>query len=54
MPRRVVEKVVDALSSRSRRPINGARVLSVGVSYNRNLDDMREGPALAILLDVPR
>ncbi|HWD57180.1 MAG TPA: nucleotide sugar dehydrogenase [Stellaceae bacterium] len=49
MPRRVVDKAVAALSERLGRALNGARVLVVGVAYKRNVDDMRESPALKIM-----
>jgi UDP-N-acetyl-D-glucosamine dehydrogenase len=49
MPRHVVEKLVAALSDRSGRAINGARVLVVGIAYKKNVDDTRESPALKII-----
>ena len=48
MPHYVVEKVAEALNSR-RKPVNGARVLVVGISYKRDIDDMRESPALDVM-----
>jgi UDP-N-acetyl-D-glucosamine dehydrogenase len=48
MPHYVVEKVADALNSR-RKAINGARILIAGVAYTRDIDDMRESPALDIM-----
>ena len=48
MPAFVVEKLMDALNQ-CRRSLNGARVLVVGVAYKRDLDDMRESPALKII-----
>ena len=48
MPDFVVGKVVDALNER-RRSLNGARVLVLGVAYKRDLDDMRESPALTLI-----
>src|SRR5262249_58068277 len=49
MPRRVVNKLVGALSERASRAIKGARVLVVGIAYKKNVDDMRESPALKIM-----
>lgn len=49
MPSWVVNKVVAVLSERSNRALNGARVLVVGVAYKKNVDDMRESPALKII-----
>ncbi len=48
MPHFVVGKVVDALN-RFRKPVNGARVLILGVAYKKNISDMRESPALDII-----
>ena len=48
MPLYVVEKVAAALNDR-RRSVNGARILVVGVSYKRDVEDLRESPALDII-----
>ena len=48
MPRHVVARVMDALNDRG-RSLRGARVLIVGVSYKRDVDDTRESPALTII-----
>ncbi len=48
MPHFVVNKVADALN-RSRKSLNGSRVLVLGVAYKRNISDMRESPALDII-----
>ena len=48
MPHYVVEKVADALNSR-RKSINGAKILIAGVAYKRDIDDMRESPALDVM-----
>jgi len=48
MPHYVVDKVADALNTR-RKAINGARILIAGVAYKRDIDDMRESPALDIM-----
>src|SRR5512139_614841 len=48
MPHFVVDKVIDALN-RSRKSVNGARVLILGVAYKKNISDVRESPALDIL-----
>lgn len=48
MPYYVVEKTVDALSS-CRKPLNGSRVLVLGIAYKRDIDDLRESPALTII-----
>jgi UDP-N-acetyl-D-glucosamine dehydrogenase len=48
MPDLVVEKVCDALNTQ-RRSINGSRVLVLGVAYKKDIDDVRESPALDII-----
>ncbi|HWB49046.1 MAG TPA: nucleotide sugar dehydrogenase [Stellaceae bacterium] len=49
MPGHVVDKVAGALSDLSGKALRGARVLVLGVAYKKNVDDMRESPALKIL-----
>ncbi len=48
MPAYVVERVSDALNS-ARMAINGSRIHLFGVSYKRDVGDLRESPALDIL-----
>ena len=48
MPHYVVERVGDALNS-ARKPVNGSRIHLVGVAYKRDVNDMRESPALDVL-----
>ena len=48
MPVFWVRKVADALNRRS-RAVNGAKVLVLGVAYKRDIDDIRESPALDII-----
>jgi UDP-N-acetyl-D-glucosamine dehydrogenase len=48
MPEYVCTRVGDALNERE-RSIKGSRVLILGVSYKKDVDDMRESPALDIL-----
>ena len=48
MPDYVVERVAEALNS-VRKPINGSSILLVGVAYKKDVNDMRESPALDIL-----
>jgi UDP-N-acetyl-D-glucosamine dehydrogenase len=49
MPHFVVEKIQDALNEHG-KALKGARVHIAGVAYKRNIDDMRESPALDIIL----
>ena len=48
MPRAVVQKIADALNTRG-KALNGARILVAGVAYKRDIDDMRESPALDVM-----
>jgi UDP-N-acetyl-D-glucosamine dehydrogenase len=49
MPHFVVDKVQKALNNHS-KAVKGSRVHIVGVAYKRNIDDMRESPALDVIL----
>jgi UDP-N-acetyl-D-glucosamine dehydrogenase len=49
MPMFVVEKVQNALNDRS-KPLRGSHVHLLGMAYKRNIDDVRESPALDIAL----
>ena len=48
MPAFVVEKVSQALNA-VRKPVNGSRILVLGVAYKRDIDDVRESPALDVI-----
>jgi UDP-N-acetyl-D-glucosamine dehydrogenase len=48
MPHFVVGKITDALN-RSRKSVNGAKVLILGVAYKKDISDVRESPAIDIL-----
>ena len=48
MPMYVVEKVAAALNN-ERKAVNGSRVLVLGIAYKRDIDDMRESPALDVI-----
>ncbi len=48
MPHYVVDKVGEALNTK-RKAINGSRVLVAGIAYKRDIDDMRESPALDVM-----
>ena len=49
MPHFVVDKVQNALNNHG-KAVKGSRVHIVGVAYKRNIDDMRESPALDVIL----
>lgn len=48
MPEYVVQKVADALND-VRKAVRGSRLLVLGVAYKRDIDDVRESPALDVI-----
>jgi UDP-N-acetyl-D-glucosamine dehydrogenase len=48
MPYHVIAAVIHALNQR-KKALNGARVLVLGVAYKKDIDDLRESPALTII-----
>lgn len=48
MPEHVLQLVSDALNS-VKKPINGSRIHLFGIAYKRDVNDMRESPALDVL-----
>jgi UDP-N-acetyl-D-glucosamine dehydrogenase len=48
MPHWVIGKVVDALNER-KKSIKGSRCLVLGIAYKKNVDDMRESPAVELM-----
>ncbi|MBS1855105.1 MAG: nucleotide sugar dehydrogenase [Acidobacteria bacterium] len=53
MPHFVVDKVQNALNQAG-KPVKGSRIHVMGVAYKRDIDDMRESPALDILMLLER
>jgi len=48
MPEYVVRKLMDGLNQQG-KALNGSRILILGIAYKKNLDDMRESPAVEIM-----
>jgi UDP-N-acetyl-D-glucosamine dehydrogenase len=48
MPRYVVQRTLESLSDRG-RSLRGARILVLGISYKKDVDDMRESPSVRII-----
>jgi UDP-N-acetyl-D-glucosamine dehydrogenase len=48
MPRYTLNKIQDALNIH-KKPLNGSRVLILGVAYKPDIDDLRESPALDVI-----
>jgi UDP-N-acetyl-D-glucosamine dehydrogenase len=53
MPHFVADKVQHALNDAG-KPVKGSRIHVMGVAYKRDIDDLRESPALDILLLLKR
>jgi UDP-N-acetyl-D-glucosamine dehydrogenase len=50
MPHHVVRKVAEALNN-EKKPVNGSRILLLGLAYKANVDDARESPTY-VLMDL--
>jgi UDP-N-acetyl-D-glucosamine dehydrogenase len=48
MPLHVVNRTAEALNA-NRKPVNGSRVLIVGLAYKPNVDDERESPSYVLM-----
>lgn len=48
MPEYCVERAADILND-DRKPLNGSRILALGVAYKSNIDDYRESPAVEVI-----
>ena len=53
MPEHVCARVADALNDRC-KSVKGSRILVLGVTYKKDIDDVRESPALDILRILER
>ncbi len=49
MPHHVVSRMQDGLNDHFGKAVRGAKVLAVGIAYKKNIDDIRESPALSII-----
>jgi len=47
MPAYVTRRIVECLN-RDRKPVNGSRILLLGLAYKKNTGDLRESPALSL------
>lgn len=51
MPAFTVSRIADALNEQ-KKSLNGSKILVLGVAYKRDVNDIRESPALAVLLKL--
>jgi len=49
MPAHIADILARALSDQHAKALKGARILILGIAYKKNVDDLRESPALAIM-----
>ena len=49
MPEYIVERTAKILSKKFKKSLNEAKVLLLGVAYKKDIDDLRESPALEII-----
>ena len=49
MPYHVIDSVSRALSKQQKKGLNGSKVLILGLAYKKDIDDLRESPALTII-----
>lgn len=48
MPAYVVDKLIEGLNAH-KKPLNGSKVLVLGIAYKKNVGDMRESPSVEIM-----
>jgi len=51
-PYQVIDRLVRELSDRKAKSAHGARILMLGVAYKKNVEDMRESPALVLMQEL--
>jgi len=53
MPHYVIDKTISILN-RKRKPLKGSNILIIGVTYKKDINDVRESPALEIISSLIR
>jgi UDP-N-acetyl-D-glucosamine dehydrogenase len=48
-PAHVLDIVIGTLSAKQRKSLAGSRILVIGAAYKKNIDDLRESPALQLM-----
>ena len=54
MPAYVINRLREELDRRFSKALSGSRILVVGLAYKKNVDDIRESPALTIIEELER
>ncbi len=49
MPNYVISKLAQALNDHFSRSVKGSRILTLGIAYKKDIDDMRESPSLVLI-----
>jgi UDP-N-acetyl-D-glucosamine dehydrogenase len=49
MPHRVIDRLAELVDRERGRGFSGARILVLGLAYKKNVEDMRESPALKLI-----
>ena len=49
MPNLVVNKLTWAMNDNLKKPLNGSKVLIIGIAYKKDIDDIRESPSLVMI-----
>lgn len=49
MPEWVVDRTMQILSKKFKKPLNGAKILLLGIAYKKDIDDMRDSPAFVVM-----
>lgn len=52
MPRYVVQRIQRELATRQKKAIRGAKILILGITYKRDVEDTRESPAFEIIEEL--
>ncbi len=49
MPQHVVNVLAQAIDKKTGKGLNGSRILLIGIAYKKNVEDVRESPALRLM-----
>ena len=49
MPEWVVDRSMKILSRKFKKPLNGSKVLILGIAYKKDIDDLRDSPAFVVM-----